>query len=102
LVTAFDEEQEYTGAIPSEVYLRELLSNDKFIALVALQHGAVIGGLTAYVLQKFEQKRSEVYIYDLAVAEEHRRRGGATELIGRLKFLAKARGAYVIYASGSW
>jgi aminoglycoside 3-N-acetyltransferase I len=62
-----------------------------------LQDDGVIGGLAAYVLKKFEQKRSEVYIYDLAVTEKHRRRGVATELIGQLKNIAKARGAYVIY-----
>jgi aminoglycoside 3-N-acetyltransferase I len=94
---AFDEKQTYTGAIPSEDYLRRLLSDDRFIALAALQDDAVIGGLAAYVLQKFEQERSEVYIYDLAVAEKHRRRGVASELIGRLKDIAKARGAHVIY-----
>ncbi|MGI9404951.1 MAG: hypothetical protein ACR2O4_01155 [Hyphomicrobiaceae bacterium] len=35
----------------------------------------VIGGLVAYELKKFEQERSEIYIYDLAVAAEHRRKG---------------------------
>jgi aminoglycoside 3-N-acetyltransferase I len=68
-----------------------------FIALVAIRGGDVIGGLTAYVLRKFEQERNEVYIYDLAVASQHRRRGIATGLIERLKFIAKARRAHVIY-----
>jgi aminoglycoside 3-N-acetyltransferase I len=94
---AFDDEQTYTGAIPGPDYLRHLLSDDHFIALAALQHDAVIGGLAAYVLAKFEQERSEIYIYDLAVAEKHRRRGVASALIGRLKDMAKARGAHVIY-----
>ena len=57
----------------------------------------VIGGLAAYELRKFEQKRSEIYIYDLAVAQEWRRRGIATSLIAHLKTIAKERGAYVIY-----
>ena len=33
------------------------------------------GALVAYVLEKFERERSEVYIYDLAVAATHRRQG---------------------------
>jgi aminoglycoside 3-N-acetyltransferase I len=37
-----------------------------------------VGGLIAYELEKFERARSELYIYDLAVAEDHRRRGVAT------------------------
>lgn len=56
-----------------------------------------MGGLAAYVLPKFEQARSEVYIYDLAVVEAFRRQGIATAMIEALKGLAAARGAYVIF-----
>ncbi len=31
--------------------------------------------LAAYVPDKFERERREIYIYDLAVADGHRRRG---------------------------
>jgi aminoglycoside 3-N-acetyltransferase I len=48
-------------------------------------------------LQKFERNRREIYIYDLAVSAEHRRRGVARGAILELKRIAKARGAYVIY-----
>ena len=51
----------------------------------------------AYELRKFEQHRSEVYIYDLAVYENFRGRGVATALIENLKPVAKARDAWVIY-----
>ena len=94
---AFHEQRTYTGKPPSEDYLRGLLAGEQFIALAALQGETVIGGLAAYMLAKFEQERREIYIYDLAVAEPHRRRGVATALIGKLKSIAKARGAYVIY-----
>jgi aminoglycoside 3-N-acetyltransferase I len=57
----------------------------------------VVGGLAAYVLEKFEQERREIYIYDLAVAEQHRRKGIATRLINELRQIARERGAYVIY-----
>ena len=57
----------------------------------------VVGGLAAYVLEKFEQERREIYIYDLAVQEQHRRKGIATRLINELKHIARERGAYVIY-----
>ena len=87
----------YTRAHPSSPYLRDLLRSDHFIALVALDDGAVIGGLAAYELRKFERERSEIYIYDLAVVARHRRRGIATALITYLKTIAKARGAYVIF-----
>ncbi|MBF4499661.1 GNAT family N-acetyltransferase, partial [Vibrio vulnificus] len=76
---------------------RCLLGGGGFIALAAVQDDAVIGGLAAYILQKFEQERSEVYIYDLAVAANHRRKGIATALINELKGVARVRGAYVIF-----
>ncbi len=94
---AFDEVDTYSSSRPSDVYLKSLLSSDYFIALVALKNGAVVGGLAAYELQKFEQERSEIYIYDLAVAAEHRREGIATALIQELKKIAIARAAYVIF-----
>jgi aminoglycoside 3-N-acetyltransferase I len=57
----------------------------------------VVGGLAAYELDKFEQDRREIYIYDLAVAQGHRRRGVATGTIGELKRIASKRNVYVIF-----
>jgi aminoglycoside 3-N-acetyltransferase I len=56
-----------------------------------------VGGIAAYELKKFEQERSEIYIYDLAVAALHRREGIATALIAELRKIAAGRGAYVIF-----
>jgi len=94
---AFDDPQSYNSNRPDAAYTRELLSRDTFIALAALAGDEVVGGLAAYELAKFEQPRSEIYIYDLAVDEAHRRLGIATALIVELKKIARARGAYVIY-----
>jgi aminoglycoside 3-N-acetyltransferase I len=62
-----------------------------------MKDGAVVGGIAAYELHKFEQERSEIYLYDLAVDAAHRREGVATALIEELKRIAAARGAYVIF-----
>ncbi len=43
-----------------------------------------------------------MYIYDLAVGAEHRRRGLATALIGRLREIAAQRGAWVIYVQADY
>lgn len=94
---AFGDPATYTGAQPDDAYLRRLLGGEQFIALAALEGDDVVGGLAAYELQKFEQVRSEIYIYDLAVAEPYRRKGVATALIEALKVIAAQRGAYVIY-----
>jgi aminoglycoside 3-N-acetyltransferase I len=94
---AFEDVESYSGNRPSVAYLERLLDSDYFIALVALKDGEVVGGIAAYELVKFEQERSEIYIYDLAVISTHRRQGIATALIQDLKKIAAARGAYVIF-----
>jgi aminoglycoside 3-N-acetyltransferase I len=94
---SFEDVDTYTRLPPSEAYLEGLLGSEYFIALTALHDGEVIGGLAAYELKKFERERSEIYVYDLAVTAEYRRRGIATALFERLKSIAKARGAYVIF-----
>ena len=94
---AFGEPETYQGAVPSDDYLRTLLEKPTFVALAALDGEEVVGGLAAYVLDKFERERSEVYVYDLAVAEAHRRHGIARGLIEALKPIARARAAWVIY-----
>jgi aminoglycoside 3-N-acetyltransferase I len=94
---AFGDGETYGRARPSAPYLARLLGGDSFIALAALKGDEVVGGLAGYELRKFEQERSEIYIYDLAVASAHRREGIATALIEHLKQIAAGRGAYVIF-----
>ena len=94
---AFDDVDTYTKNRPSASYLRQLLGSDYFIALAALKNDDIVGGIAAYELRKFEQERSEIYIYDLAVAAAHRREGIATALIEELRKIGATRGAYVIF-----
>ena len=94
---AFHEVETYSKAQPTSHYLEDLLGSDTFIAIAAVQDDQVVGGIAAYFLPKFEQERSEIYIYDLAVAEKHRRRGIATAMIAELQHIGSLRGAYVIF-----
>ena len=93
----FEDPEHYSSRRPSPEYQRKLLASDTFIALAALEGDRVVGALAAYELVKSELERSELYIYDLAVLESHRRRGIATALIAELGEEAKRRGAWVIY-----
>ena len=94
---AFDEEENFFTAPPSDEYLQRLLSDPRFVLLVARLEGEVVGALSAYELVKYERERSEFYIYDLAVAEPFRRQGMATALIEALKPIARAAGGWVIF-----
>ena len=99
---AFHEVDTYSDAQPSTGYLEHLLGSDTFIALAATDGSQIVGGVTAYVLPKFEQERSEIYIYDLAVAETHRRQGIATAMIAELQRIGSLRGAYVIFVQADY
>ena len=92
----FGDRTSYCGKRPGPAYVDRLLANPGFIALVALDREEVLGALAAYELPKFEQERSEFYIYDLAVAATHRRRGIATELIAATCAIARSRGGWVV------
>ena len=98
----FEDAETYASARPRQEYLERLLASDTFIALAALEADRVVGGLAAYVLPKFEQERSEIYIYDLAVAATHRRRGIARAMIGELQRIGGSRGAYVIFVQADY
>lgn len=94
---AFDDAPTYMQRQPDDDWLARLLGSDSFIAVAAYAGDELVGGLAGYVLPKFEQARSEFYIYDLAVAATHRRQGVATAMIRRLQALAAERGIYVIF-----
>ena len=94
---AFDDVDTYSSNRPSEDYLRQRLADSTFIAVAAIKGDDVVGGIAAYELKKFEQARSEIYIYDLAVLSAHRREGIATALIEKVREIAAERGAYVVY-----
>jgi aminoglycoside 3-N-acetyltransferase I len=99
---AFADPETYTGAPPDDAYLEGLLAKEHVFAVAALSGEEVLGGLVAYELDKFEQARREVYIYDLAVGEEHRKQGIATALIEHLRGIAAGRGAWVIYVQADY
>lgn len=99
---AFDDPETYGATQPRTEYLERLLGSDTFIAIAAVEKEQAVGGLAAYVLPKFEQERSEIYIYDLAVAKTHRRQGIATAMIETLQRLGADRGACVIFVQADY
>jgi aminoglycoside 3-N-acetyltransferase I len=98
----FADPETYLRDPPVDRHIEKLLVREHIVALVALDEDEVVGGLSAYELDKFEMARREIYIYDLAVASSHRRRGIATALINHLREIAQDRGAWVIYVQADY
>ncbi|QIG55442.1 GNAT family N-acetyltransferase [Altererythrobacter sp. BO-6] len=92
----FAMEREYLGAPPDDTYVARWLADPRNIAIVAESRGETIGALAGYKWPKFEQARSELYIYDLAVRESDRRRGIATALIEEMRRIAREVGAWTV------
>ena len=99
---AFEDADTYTARRPDAAYLAKLLAKNEVFVIAAVAQGKIVGGLVAYELHKIEQARSEIYIYDLAVDEAHRRQGIATALIEALQPLARACGAWAIYVQADY
>lgn len=93
----FDDRDSYARNPPPDSWAERLLRRDDLILLLAETDETPVGALAAYVLDKFEQARREIYIYDLGVAEDRRRQGIATALIAETQALAHDIGAWVVY-----
>ena len=92
----FNEHETYNERRPSQEYVARLLANPSFVGLVAIGEARVVGALVAYELPKFEQMRSEFYIYDLGVDKACRRQGIATSLITEICNIARQRGGWTL------
>jgi len=73
-------------------YVRLLLERQDFFAVVAVDGGAVVGGVTAHVLPMTRSRSSELFVYDLAVRADRQRQGIGTGLVTTLRELAAAEG----------
>ena len=93
----FEEPENYADKPPSDEYARGWLADPNNIAILAEADGRAVGALAGYVLPKFEQERSELYIYDLAVCESHRRLGVATAMIEETRRIARDVGAWTVF-----
>ena len=103
----FGELEMHSGDQPDDAWLTDLLGSRDFAFLVARAKAddggeRIIGALTAYVLRKYERATKEIYIYDLAVAEDRRREGIATALIAETQRFAREIGAWVIFVQADY
>lgn len=89
--SVFDEEVADLGA----AYVATLLARRDFWAMAALDGDEVVGGLTAHALPMTRSPETELFIYDLAVRADRRRRGIGRALVLATLDRAKAEGVRV-------
>lgn len=98
MVDVFDEDDEGPVTEPlTDQYLDRILNRDSFWAIAAFDGGDVVGGLTAHTLPMTRSATSELFIYHLAVRQDHQRRGVGSELIRAARSLAAAEGIDVVF-----
>lgn len=68
----------------TDSYINGLLGDRKFWAIAALSGGRVVGGITAHVLPLTSKATSEMFVYDIAVRADFRRRGIGRRLVREL------------------
>jgi aminoglycoside 3-N-acetyltransferase I len=78
-------------------YLDRLLSREDFWAIAAFAGNDIVGGLTAHTLPMTTLEASEIFIYDLAVREDHRRRGVGRLLVSTLREAAARAGIQEVF-----
>lgn len=93
----FEEKELSISDLPEEAYLKRMLEKQDFHVLVALGDDRVIGGVTGYELELYSEKKKEMYLYDLAVDEGHRKKGVGRSLITSLKEIAQKRAVSLIF-----
>ena len=78
---------------PDAVASNRFLAGDGHHLLVAYEGAAAVGFVTG-VEMTHPDKGTEMFLYELAVAEAHRRRGVGVRLVTGLRDLARERGCY--------
>lgn len=81
----------------SDAYIDGLLARPDFW-LFAAQHGVTpVGALTAHTLPMTTVEGSEVFLYDIAVAPDHQRRGIGRRLVDALRASARRAGLSAMF-----
>lgn len=85
LIKVFNTAFEEKNTLPSRTYLTGLLEKPHFVCVAALHEEEVIGGITAWILPSCYSESAELFIYDVAVTQQFRRKGVGRSLFSFLK-----------------
>lgn len=81
----------------SGAYLEQLLASENFWAVAAFSGSELLGGLTAHSLPMTRVESTEIFIYDIAVNEEHQRKGIGKALVAALRERCGEQGIDVVF-----
>jgi ribosomal protein S18 acetylase RimI-like enzyme len=76
---------------PTSEYLVRFLSRPDNVLIVATMDGVPVGFLLAYLLDRADRDQQMMFLYEIGVAESHRRRGIGTRMITQLKRICSAQ-----------
>ncbi len=89
LISIFKEVFEDHSPPASPTQLKQLLSDKNFFVITAAHNQKIIGGLTAYILNKYNKPKPEVFLYDIGVTPSFQRQGVGRLLLHHLKEYCK-------------
>lgn len=101
MAAVFEEDGERASdtATLEDAYVCSLLGRSDFFALAAIVDDGVVGGVTAHALPMTRSAAKELFLYDLAVREDHQRRGIGRALVLELLALARAENIEVAFVA---
>ncbi len=97
LIELLNEVFKEPNKVASERQLKKLLNKPDFYVIAAIQEDKVIGGLTAYELERYYTDKSELYIYDIAVKTELHNKGIGKKLVDYIKDYSTKNGIEEIF-----
>jgi len=97
LIELLNEVFEENPKLGSKEQLMKLLIKQDFHAVIVYKNDRIIGGLTAYELERYYTDKSELYIYDIAVKDEFQNQGIGKKMINYLKKYSLENGIETIF-----
>jgi aminoglycoside 3-N-acetyltransferase I len=76
-----------------------LLARDDVVVLATIEGGAPIGFALAYLLPRLDRAEGMLFVYELDVAEEHRRQGHGRAMLDMLKAFSAEWGLMKMFIS---
>ena len=74
---------------PSTQYMQKFLSRTDNVLIVATDERIPVGYIVAYLLDRVDRDQQMMFLYEIGVAESHRRQGIGTQLIAALKDICR-------------